>query len=186
MTTKDFLIIAFVPLALLLIPLGGSLTVEGWNWTFSDFVFAWAMFAFATFALRLLITRKWADFSYRAGAALAVIGGFLLTWVNLAVQVIGDDNPGNGLYFLVILAGMIGVGLSRFEALGLSKVAFAMAAALLAIPVIAVFVWPTDFSPGFARVFVLNGFFVAMFTGAGLLFRRSAGQARTLDSATTA
>jgi hypothetical protein len=182
MKSKDFLIVAFVPLALLLIPLAGSLTVEGWNWSFGDFVFAWLMFAATTFAYRLLASRQWANFAYRAGAGLAVGGGFLLTWINLAVQIIGDDNPGNGLYFLVILAGLTGVGVARFQAAGLAKVAFGMAAAILVIPIVSFVVWPADFNPGFARVLLLNFFFVALFAGSGLLFRHAAGQARSVTA----
>jgi hypothetical protein len=186
MKTKDFLIVALVPSALLLLPIAGSLTVEGWNWSFSDFVFAWVMFAATTFAYRLLASRQWANFSYRAGAGLAVAGGFLITWISLAVQIIGDDNPGNGLYFLAILGSMIGVGVARFQAAGLAKVAFGMAAALFVIPFVAFVVWPADFNPGFAKVLVLNFFFVALFVGSGLLFHHAARQPGAADRLKTA
>ena len=39
MKTKDYLIVTLLPLALLLFPLTGNLTVEGWNWSPGDFVF---------------------------------------------------------------------------------------------------------------------------------------------------
>lgn len=142
----------------------------------SDFIAAWVLLAGTTFAYRLLATRKAANFAYRAGAGLAVAAGFLLTWINLAVQIIGDDNPGNLLYFLVILGGLIGVGVSRFQPANLAKVAFGMAATLLLVPVVAVLAWPADFSPGMPQVFLLNGCFVLLFAGAGLLFRHAAGQ----------
>ncbi len=176
MKTKDLLLIAFVPLALLLIPLVGSLTIDGWNWTASDFVLAWVIFAATTFAYRLLATRKGANTAYRAGAALAIAGGFLITWTNLAVQIIGDDNPGNLLYFVVILAGLIGVGVARFQAASLAKLALGMSLAILAIPLLARLLWPADFDPGFARVFILNSFFAALFAGSGLLFRHAASR----------
>ena len=38
MKNKDYLIVALLPLALLLIPLTGQLTVDGWHWKWNDFV----------------------------------------------------------------------------------------------------------------------------------------------------
>jgi hypothetical protein len=176
MKTKDYLIVALVPCAILLIPLVGTLTVEDWRWTWSDFVVFWFILAITTGFIRLLVTRPVANLAYKAGATVAVIGGFLLTWVSLAVQVIGGDNPGNLFYFLILLGGFVGVGLSRFQPAALAKVAFGMAAALFLTPIVAVLAWPADFSPGIPQVFALNGGFVLMFVIAGLLFRHSANQ----------
>lgn len=176
MKTKDYLIVALVPPALLLIPLTGQLTVDGWNWKWHDFLMAWAVFTFTTFFYRFLATRPMANLAYKTGAGFAVITGFLITWVNLAVQIIGEDNPGNGLYLLTILGGFIGVGFSRFQAGRLAIVAFAMAAVLVLIPVVAVLNWPADFSPGYPKVQLLSACFAAMFAVSGLLFRRAAGQ----------
>ncbi len=174
MKRKDFLIVALVPLALLLIPVTGSLTVEGWNWTWSDFVFAWVVFSLTTFVFRFLVTRPMANFAYKAGVALAVLAGFLIFWVTAAVQIIGDENPGNGLYLLTILGGFIGVCVARFQPAGLARVAFAMAAALILIPAVSVLLWPADFNPGYARVQILSSGFAAMFLGSGLLLRQAA------------
>jgi len=66
------------------------------------------------------------------------------------------------------------VALARFRPAGLAKAAFATAAATFLVPVIAVILWPADFSPGVWPVFALNSGFVALFAGAGLLFRRAA------------
>jgi len=174
MKTKDYLIVALVPLALLLIPLTGQLTVDGWTWTWHDFVFAWVVFTLTTFAYRLLATRKAANLAYKAGAALAVLAGFLIFWITAAVQIIGDENPGNGLYLLTILGGFIGVGLARFQPAGLAKVAFSMAIVLLLIPIASVLLWPADFNPGFTKVLVLSSGFALMFVCSGLLFQRAA------------
>jgi hypothetical protein len=183
MKTKDCLIVALVPLALLLIPLTGQLTVDGWNWKWHDFLMAWAVFTFTTFFYRFLATRPVASLAYKAGAALAVITGFLITWINLAVQIIGEDNPGNGLYLLTILGGFVGVGLSRCQPAGLAKVAFAMGAVLLAIPAVSVLLWPADFSPGYPKVQLLSACFAGMFAASGLLFRHSIGQFRAINGA---
>lgn len=177
MQTKDYLISTLAPLAVLIIPLVGNLTVEGWNWTWSDFVVAWVLLAFAAGLLRLLMTRTWSNFAYKTGAALAVGAGFLLFWINLAVQIIGDENPGNLLYFLTIAGGLVGVARSRLAPVNLARVAFGMAAVLLVIPAVSFVFWPADFNPGYPRVQILSACFAAVFAGSGLLFRRAAGEA---------
>lgn len=176
MKRKDYLIVALAPLAGLLIPLVGNLTVEGWNWTWTDFVAAWAVFTVTTFLFRLLASRKFATLAYRIAAGLAVAAGFLITWITMAVQIIGAENPANIFYLGVILIGLVGVGLARFHPAGMAKAAFATAAATFLVPVIAVVCWPADFSPGVPQVFLINGFFVLMFALSGLLFRRAASQ----------
>lgn len=176
MKRKDWLIVTLAPFPVLMIALLGNTFVEGWNWHWNDFIFAWVVFALTTFVYRLIATRKWANLTYRLGAGLAILAGFLIFWITAAVQIIGDDNPGNILYLGVILTGLIGVGLARFQPAGLARAAFATAAATFLVPVIAVLAWPSDFSPGVEKVFLLNGVFVLMFASAGLLFRHAARQ----------
>lgn len=176
MKTKDYLIVALLPLALLLIPLTGTLTVEGWNWKWNDFLFAWVVFTVTTFFFRFLVTRPMANLAYKAGVTLAVLAGFLVFWITAAVQIIGDENPANLLYLGVILTGLGGVALARFRPAGMAKAAFATAAVTFVVPIVGVIVKPTDFSPGIPQVFLLNGVFVLMFVASGLLLRHSAGQ----------
>jgi hypothetical protein len=176
MKTKDYLIVALLPLALLLVPVTGKFTLDGWNWSGSDYFFAWVVFTVTTFVFRFLVSRPMANFAYKAGVALAVLAGFLIFWITAAVQIIGDENPGNGLYLLTILGGFIGVCVARFRPAGLARVAFAMAAALILIPAVSVLLWPVDFNPGYAKVQILSSGFAALFLGSGLLFRHAAGQ----------
>jgi hypothetical protein len=177
MKTKDYLIVALAPLVVLIAPLVGNLTSpSNWKWTSFDFVAAWVVLALTTFVFRFLITRKPDNLAYKAGVVLAVVAGFLITWITMAVQIIGDENPGNILYLGVILTGLAGVALSRFQPAGMAKAAFATAAVTFLVPVIAVVFWPIDFSPGVEKVFVLNGCFVLMFAVAGFLFRHAAAQ----------
>jgi hypothetical protein len=174
MKRKDWLLIALVPLALLLIPLTGQLTVEGWHWKWNDFVMAWAVFTFATWFLRFLVTRPPANFPHKIGAGLAFVTGFLVTWVTLAVQIIGEDNPGNAFYLLTIVGGLIGVAISRLRPVGLSVVAFAMAASFLLIPAVAVGLWPADFDPGYPKIQAMSAVLAALFSTSGFLFRQAA------------
>lgn len=178
MQKKDYLIVALLPLALLLIPLTGQLTVSGWHWKWNDFLMAWVIFSITTWFCRFLMTRPMANLAYKAGVALAVLAGFLIFWITAAVQIIGDENPGNILYLGVILTGLTGVGLARFKPAGMARAAFITAAVTFLVPVIAFIFWPVDFSPGAEKVFFLNGIFVLMFAAAGLLFRHAAVSTR--------
>lgn len=176
MKSRDYWFAALAPGAILLIPLVGVIVSDDWKWTWSDFVVGWALLAGTAFSYRFLLTRGVPSLAYRGGVILAVGAGFLLVWVNLAVGIIGDDNPGNLLYFAVILAGLMGMGLTRFQSSRLARLAFSLAAAVLPIPAISYAIWPTDFAPGLAQVCGLNLIFVGMFAAAGLLFRRVARQ----------
>jgi hypothetical protein len=177
MKTKDWLIVALAPTPVLLIAAYGNRYVEGWNWNPGSFVFAWVVIAGATFLYRLLATRKFATLAYRLGAGLAILAGFMIFWASAAVQIIGEENPANPLYVLVLLASLVGVGFTRFQPRRLAHTALATAVAIFLIPVIALIFWPADFSPGVLKVFLLNGAFTAMFVVSGLLFRRAAVQA---------
>jgi hypothetical protein len=176
MKNKDYLIVALLPLALLLIPLTGQLTVDGWRWTWTDFLFAWVVFSLTTFVFRFLVTRPMANLAYKAGVALAVLAGFLVFWITAAVQIIGYENPANLLYLGVILTGLGGVALARFRPAGMAKAAFATAAVTFVVPVVGLILKPSDFSPGIPQVFLLNGVFVLMFIASGLLLRHAAGR----------
>lgn len=177
MKTKDYLIVALAPFPVLLIALFGNTYIEGWNWSPGDFIFAWIVIAIASLVYRLMATSKSATLIYRIAAALAVLAGFLIFWFTAAVQIIGDENPGNILYGIVLLIGLAGVGLARFHARGMARAAFATAVATLVVPVVAFIFWPADFSPGVPQVFMLNGFFALMFAVSGMLFRHAEGQA---------
>lgn len=176
MKRQDYLIILLVPSVLILLPIVGSLTVDGWNWKWNDFLAAWVIFAVTTAFFRFLAKKSAGNLAYKAGAALAVIASFLVTWVTMAVQIIGEDNPGNGLYLLTILGGFIGVLVSRFRASGLSIVAFGMAAAFVMIPAVAVVRWPNDFDPGYLKIQLGSAVLAAVYVTSGLLFRRAARQ----------
>ena len=76
--------------------------------------------------------------------------------------------------------------MARFQPAAMAKAAFATAGVTFLVPVVGVIFWPADFSPGIPQVFMLNGFFVLMFAGAGLLFRHAAGQPSGAGVATTA
>lgn len=174
MKRKDWLIVALGPIPVLLIPLLGNRYVEGWNWNLGSFVFAWVILAGATLVYRLLATSLAANLTYRLAAGLAVLAGFLIFWCTAAVQIIGEENPANLFYLGVIFIGLGAAARARLRPAGLANAAFATAAATLLVPVIAVIFWPSDFSPGVGKVFLLNGLFAGMFVASALLFRHAA------------
>lgn len=176
MKPKDFTIITLGPLGVLLIPLVAMQFTREVNWTPADFLVMWVLLSVPTLLFRLLVTRPQVDLAYKLGAGLAVVAGFLMTWVSLAAQIIGDHNPANLFYLGVGLIGLAGVGLSKFRAAALARTAFTAAGAIFLIPVIALLVWPADFQPGVLPVFVGNSILAGLFALSGLLFRHSAGK----------
>jgi hypothetical protein len=186
MKTKDFLIVALFPLCVLAIPLVAMQFTREVNWTASDFAVMWVVLSIPTFLFRLLVTRQGISLSYKLGAAVGIVAGFLMTWVNLAVQIIGDDNPAFVLYILAALVGLAGVALSRFQPAALAKAAYATAAAVFVIPIIAVICWPSDFDPGVLPVFVGNTVLSLTFVVSGLLFNHAAGRGIQTTGARTA
>lgn len=174
MKRKDYLFVVLSPSPLLLIALLGNTFVEGWNWPPRAFVLLWTVLAVAALVYKLIATRPGAAAAHRVAAALAVLTGFVIFWMSIGPKIIGEENPGNLLYLLAILLGLVGVGFSRLQPARLARVAFGLAAALLVIPVVAVLLWPANFDHGYPRVQLTSAVFAAMFVTSGLLFRRTA------------
>ena len=61
-----------------------------------------------------LAARMTPNRAYRAGAALAVLAGFLMLWANAAVGIIGNENnPANLLFIGILAVGAFGALLAR-------------------------------------------------------------------------
>jgi len=112
--------------------------------------------------------------AYRIAVGLAVVSAFLLVWVNAAVGIIRDDNPANVMYFGVIVVGIMGAIIARFQPQGVVRALCVMAMAQMVVPVMALIFWKTDFAPGVVGVLALNGFFAALWLIAAWLFRKAA------------
>jgi len=113
------------------------------------------------------------DTAYRLAAGLALAAGFLIVWLNAAAGLMGieDDDPANLLYVGVLVIGVMGVIIARFQPRGLARALFATALAQALVGAIAL-KYPNTASP--VQIVLLHGLFVALFTGAGLLFRYAA------------
>lgn len=132
-----------------------------------------------------LIARKSRAVSYRAAAGLALATAFLLVVANLAVGLVGSEqNPANRLYVAVPLVGIAGAFLARFQPRGMAGAAFATAVTHAVVTGIAVVLWQPQMDSaeallGLARVLGGNLFFVGLFIGSALLFRRASDAATT-------
>ncbi len=69
--------------AALIIPLLGNTFVDGWNWTWHDFLFAWTFFVVMSLSIRLA-TQRIVKPAYRFILGTAVFLIFALIWVILA------------------------------------------------------------------------------------------------------
>jgi hypothetical protein len=149
---------------------------------FTDEV-VWDAFDFLVFGALLLgvllpfdlVARSSSGTAFRAAAGTALLGAFLLVWLNLAVGMIGsEDNPANLMYALVIAIGLTGSFIARFRPTGMARAMIATALALVAVALVAVIAGLGQPYSGPLEVLLLNGFFVALFAGSAFLFRMAA------------
>jgi len=169
--TKRLSVWAVVVALILLIPLVAMQFTEEVNWDLFDFAFMGTLL-FGSALTYELIARKMSNVAYRAAVGVAVVTAVLLVWINGAVGIIGDG-PVNLMYFGVLAVGLIGALIARFRPRGMARALFATALAQFLVPVIALIIWKPDFAPGVLKVFGLNAFFVMLFVGSALLFRRA-------------
>lgn len=172
---KSIIRIAIGTLCILIIPLLGNRFVEGWNWSFGDFIVMGSLI-FGTGLFYELASRKAKTTSYRTALGIAVAAGFLMFWVNAAAGIIGsEDEFPSAMYPLVPLVGLIGTFIVRFKPQGMARAAFGAAFTQVLILIVALIFWRPAFDepPGLVGVFLLNGIFITMFVLSGLLFRRA-------------
>ena len=162
---------------LLLLPSVAMQFTKEVNWDETDFIVFGAMLLVACGTYELATTRT-GNTSYRAAVGIAVAAAFILVWMNLAVGIIGnEDNPANLMFGGVLAVGFVGAIIARFQPHGMARALFAAALAQALVGVIALIAklgstgprWPLD-------VLALTGFFVGLFVGSALLFRRAARQ----------
>lgn len=111
---------------------------------------------------------------YRLGVTLAVGAALVLAWLSLGVGIIGSDgDPANVMYFGVIAIGVIGTLIARFRPLGMSRALLVTALAQASVGAIAVAGRMGYPASGPLELVILNGFFVALFIGSAMLFRRA-------------
>ncbi|MDT8408969.1 MAG: hypothetical protein RQ741_05165 [Wenzhouxiangellaceae bacterium] len=159
---------------LLLIPLVAMQFTDEIGWTGSDFVLMGILFLALGLGFELAV-RLSPSLAYRAAFGLAVLGAILLTWINLALGIIGsEDNPANLMYGSVLATGLIGAMLVRGRPRGLAATLLAMAGVQAAIAAIAILAGLGRPLSGTLELAALNGLFIGLFLTAAGLFRRTA------------
>ena len=161
-----------VAVIILLLPaVAMQFNVEGVVWTASDFMVMGTILLIACGSFEVL-ARSAPNFAYLAAAAIAIGTGFLMTWANLAVGIVGDGLIGaNLMFFGVVLVAIIAALIARFRASSMSRAMFATAGALVLAIAIALAVFgATALEAGLTMVFVA-GWLVS-----AALFRMSAKQ----------
>jgi len=160
---------------LLLLPLFAMQVTDQVVWDVADFAFFGALLVGAGVTYELA-ARKTGNTAYRAAVGVALAAAFILVWISLAVGVIGTErDDANLMYGGVLAVGIIGAIIARFQPHGMARALFATALAQALVAVIALAarlgstgpIWPLD-------ILALTGFFVALFAGSALLFRKAA------------
>ena len=159
---------------LLLLPLVAMQFTPEVNWTASDFI-VWGIMLGSVGSLFELAVRLSPLPSYRAAFGLALLGAFLVTWVNLAVGIVGsEDNPANQLFFLALLIGIVGAGIARLRAGGMVYATVATALALVAAFLVAEMGARDELWVPVSREAIGTAMFALVFLASAVLFGRAA------------
>ena len=159
----------------LLLPLIG-----GAPWTLSDYLTMGALLGIVGTLLELAV-RASGSLAFRGGAAVAVLAGFLLVWVNLAVGFLGDEgNPANLMFLGVLFVAAAGAVIAGFQASGMAKAMIAAAAAQVAAGAVGLGLrLGSPGSDGVYEVAMGTGVFTALWLVSAGLFLRAAKLERT-------
>ena len=141
------------------------------DWDETDFLVFGAML-FATCGTFELAARISGNSAYRAAVGVAVVAAFILIWINLAVGIIGsEDNPANLMYAGVLAVAVIGAAIGRFRPHGMARALVATALAQVLVAAIALIAGLGSEGANWPQViFVLNGFFAALWLLSAWLF----------------
>ena len=146
-------------------------------WTGSDFVVMGGMLGVVCLAFELSI-RMARNSYYMLGAGLAAGTAFLITWSNLAVGIVGNENnPVNLLFFGIVAIALLGALMSRLQPRGLALTMLAAGVAQAATVVLAFF----KEAPVVA---VILGVFTAMWWLSSALFGKAAEQSPKIAQTT--
>lgn len=169
---KPLIIVALVTGIILLVPLIAMQYTREVNWGVGDFIIM-GVLLFSTGAALVILTAYSNNVIHKVAMVFAIGATFLMIWSNLAVGLIGGGaNAGNLMYAAVILVGLVGTYLSRFNSRGMERTMFAMALTFVLITIIALVANMQDY-PGSSvkEIIGVNGFFTVLFVIAGMLFR---------------
>ena len=142
----------------------------GWQWKPVAFALAgtWIVGSLIVYEL---VARRSASAAYRAGVAIAAATSFLIVWINVAVGMVGEDDPANLSFFMLIVMAAVGAFAAAFRAEGMARAMLGVAGAQ-ALVAVAIATAPSTEQP--LGVLMLNSLFVALWLISAALFHRSA------------
>ena len=151
------------------------------SWDLVDFAIVGALLIGAGLIYGLA-ARKTGNFVYRTAFIVALATAFILVWGNVAVGIIGEEgNPANLMYLGVLAVGFIGAIIARFQPHGMARALFATALAQSLVAVIALIAELGSPLSGPGEILILNGFFIVLWIGSALLFRRTSATGSKLN-----
>ncbi len=151
------------------------------NWDLLD-ILTFGTMAAVMLAIIALPRRRARNRAYRSAAVVAVLGAFVLVWVNGAVGIIGnEDDEANLLFFAVLAVAAVGSVIARFRAKGMALTLYATAIAQILLGAFAISldlgadgpIWPRD-------ILVMTAIFSVFWLLSGWLFSRAARHERRL------
>lgn len=158
---------------LLLTPAVMMQVSKEWNWGPASFLLAGVMIC-GPILVYERSARIWPSLAYRGGVATALIVSFLLIWINLAVGIVGGDNPVNFNFFMLIFASAVGAFAAQFRPEGMARAMFGTAVVQMLLALAIATAPSTQREPGGAlSVLVLCGFFAALWLVSAALFRKA-------------
>jgi hypothetical protein len=108
-------------LALLLAPAIAMQFTAEVKWGPEDFVFAIILLGCVGLGLELAV-RSSASTAFRGAVALALLAGFLQTWADAAVGIIGDgEHPANMMFRGITVMALAGCWIARFRPDGMAR-----------------------------------------------------------------
>lgn len=152
---------------LLLLPwVAMQFDVEGVHWTLGDFVVMGAMLLAVCISYEIA-ARLARNNAYIVAAGIAAGAGFLMTWANLAVGIIGsENNPVNDLFFGVVAVAVAGALLVRLRSRPLAWVMVSTAVVQVGV---CLYAWLA----GHGHVWVFTGVMCALWLASASLFRKA-------------
>lgn len=167
-----FSLIVWAGAALLLsLPLIAMQFTRDVVWTGMDFAVFGTMLlvACSTFELAMRLSGNTA---YRLAVSITVAAAFVLVWVNLAVGVIGSEsNPANLMFGGVLLVGLVGAIIARFQARGMAQAMISMAVTQGLVAAVA---YGAGLESGVSATAILTGVYIAIWLLAASLFQTAA------------
>ena len=110
---------------------------------------------------------------YRIGGVVALLAGFLPTWMNVAVGIVGEDDPSNLGFFGVVVTAAACAFVARFRATDMARAMWAVAVVQAGLVVVIVTA-PSTTDEGVTRVLVVSTGLTLLWLISAMLFHRSA------------